>query len=191
VRSRVMNHNRAIPPLLLLLAAGCGYRVVRGDNPFGAEKIAVIPFAEEEPIGISGVVARELAALLARDGVHIVMSPEHADAVLSGTVLSEQTSKSPVAATGTTVPAYRIAVTVEAHLKRHNEKLWSGQANSRDSFLPARAPQSNDWDTQHAQTHTLQTDANRRQALERLAVDLAHTLHQQLVIDGELSRGGN
>jgi outer membrane lipopolysaccharide assembly protein LptE/RlpB len=167
---------------LALLIASCGYTVVRGDAPFGAHRIAVIPFQEDEPIGLSTELSRELAVLLAADGVHVTANAESADGVLTGVVLAAASSISPVAASGR-IPAYRLRVVVRARLIDGERELWTASVNANDSFLPSESPAS-------VETQTLETEANRRRALGRLAVSIARDLHQQLVIASSVKQAG-
>jgi hypothetical protein len=159
----------------VLVASGCGYTLVSGRAPFGARTIAVVPFQEAVPVGLSGELSRELARLLAAEGVQLARNRSEAEAVLTGEVVSARTATSPVATAGTRIPAYNLEAIATARLLDGERELWSARAAAGDVFLPSESANT-------VETQTLETEANRRRALSRLAVALARELHQQLVM---------
>jgi hypothetical protein len=150
---------------------GCGYKLVRPCAPFGASPVAVVPFLEDEPVGIAPDLAQALAELLAASGATLTNDRHAADAVLTGRVLTITTA--PVANPSATIQMYRVTVTLLATLTRGKTELWRSQLTVSDDFLPATpAPL--------APTTELATEANRREALRRLARAAAQSLADQL-----------
>src|SRR5687768_7898377 len=72
-------------------ATGCGYGLMHGAAPFGAQRVAVVPFAEQQPIGMAPEMAGHLARLLAAGGVTLVLDQGEADAVLTGRIVAGNT----------------------------------------------------------------------------------------------------
>jgi DNA polymerase III subunit delta len=102
---------------LAICLLGCGYRVVGASPPFGMARLAVLPFAENSPVGLSPGLAGALASELAASGVAITTDVTSADGVLRGLVASADVAKSPTSTDpAARIPAYRLAVRVEAQL---------------------------------------------------------------------------
>jgi outer membrane lipopolysaccharide assembly protein LptE/RlpB len=169
-----------LAPLWALGLAACAYNVVSGSAPFGARRIAVVPFVEDEPIGLSADLAAALAERLANDGVQVVSDRELADGVLTGRVVSASTQRSPAVGSQTAVPAYDVTTRVEAVLNRGDRVVWRAALSLREDFLASQTG---------TDTQILATEANRRRALHRIVEQLARELHQRLVLastlDGE------
>lgn len=152
------------------LVLSCGYTSIRGPV-FGAERVAVLPFAENQPIGVGADLAEQLGKLLAADGVRLSSSETRADAILRGTVVRTYARASPTARGGA-IAAFSLHLSVRAELLGKNgEILWADTVSEESNFLSSP-------DT--AVDGTLQTEANRRRALYRLAGELAAQLHSNL-----------
>jgi hypothetical protein len=173
---------QALLVAVLTGAAACGYTVVRSRAPFGAGRIALLPFQEEAPVGLSADLSAALSQRLAAGGVQLSHDPNTADAVLGGTILSERTFASPVRDPAASIPAYTIMVRIRAHLLRRGETLWSAELEASETFLPSSS------DTPK-QTQLLETEANRRRALHRLAEQMARAIHEQLTLESAASEG--
>lgn len=167
----------------LVLGTGlmhCGYAVIGTRSPFGLERIALVAFAEDESVGLGPVLASALARELATEGVTLVPFDRDASGTLSGTILAEQTVKSPVAGVGAHIPAYQITLRIRAVLSdKAGKTLWSTEVSLNDSFLPAGSEAS-------PTTKTAETEANRRRALQRIAERAARMIHECLVVDSAL-----
>ncbi len=152
-------------------AAGCGYQMIQADAPFGVRTLQLVPFVEEEPVGLAADLGAALAAALARGGVQLTGDRRTSDGQLTGTIVSENTYKASLEAT---VPAYEVQLVVHVELRRAGAVVWTTDVSASEAFLPAT--------TDDADTQTLGTEVNRRKALARLAVRLADIIHERLVI---------
>jgi hypothetical protein len=152
----------------------CGYQVLRADRPFGAARLTLIPFAEDVPVGLSPDLALALGRELAAQGVALTLDPAVADMKLSGRVVTSSTLRSPAAGVGAPVPAYDIRVQILATLvDRAGKQLWATQVDASEGFLPSVTPSDNT---------LLETEANRRRALLRLADTAAHAIVERLAV---------
>ena len=149
----------------------CGYQTVYGKKPFGLSTLALVPFAEEEAIGIAPDIAQELSVRLAAGGMQLVASQDAADGVLTGVVVLARTEASPIA--GANTPSYGLAVLIRAQLANQKGVLWKKDLWVRDDYLPNR-------DRTNI-AYTLATETNRRQALSRIAIKAAEELHRELL----------
>lgn len=163
--------------LCLWIALGsCGYRFVRSDKPFGVHYIAVVPFAEPEPVGIAPDLTHELARLLAAGGMVVIPNRSGAQAILSGEVLGFSASQSPIKSPGENIPAYRVSISLKAHLVNvHGKTLWTTRVSAGEDYLAqgGRTPET-----------VLVTEANRRRAIKRLAETTARRIHEELILAG-------
>ena len=154
---------------LALLLAGCGYHMAGpGDLPGKANTVAVTMLINRS--GESGLEAKVTNALLdeiTRRRQDLVVSVEHADAILSGTIdsLSTQTS----ARSGTLTAAQRkVVITVSLTLKdRTGEVLWQGSHITAEQDFPVAGAKP-------------QTEANRRAALNEVARRVAEYAYDRL-----------
>ena len=155
--------------LLTLLAGACGYRPVSLAHPFGAQSVAVMPFVEHPPVGISDVLAARLGAALRAGGARVATATVDADAVLEGEL--RVTSRP-----GTTLQAvqvYHVDGVIDARWRgRDGAVCWSGQVSASESFLPQGTP---------GLRQPAATETQRRMALQRLAEALALRLEHALV----------
>lgn len=162
--------------LLGALQLQCGYRMLRSDAPFGASRIAVMPFVEQQPIGLTAELSHNLLQRLAQGGVDVVTDSRRAQAILTGT-LSLYTVPG---ATLQAVQLYNVDAVVHAELiDTQGQILWQQDVTVRESFLPpdpGQAPQP------------LTIESRRRVALARLAERAAHALHDALVVAGSATR---
>lgn len=168
---------RRLAPLVVLGSAACAYSVVSSGAPFGVHRIAVVPFVEDEPVGLSADLGVALAERLAAGGVRIVPNRETADGVLTGRIISASTQRSPTVGAQTAVPAYGVTTRVEAVLSRGDAVVWRTQLVVREDFLASQTG---------GDTETLETEANRRRALHRIVEELARELHERLVVASAL-----
>ncbi len=143
--------------------------------PFGAKSIAVVPFDEMEPVGVGSEVAHELSLLLGSSGVRLSASTSSVDGVLRGIVLDSRTTASPVSEPGQPIRSYQISLLVRATLESPEGKpYWSAEVPVRDDFVPADVGST-------AATAPLSTEANRREALKRVAREAARALYDELM----------
>jgi hypothetical protein len=151
-------------------AGGCGYHVVSGAAPFGAHTLAVVPFAEQQPLGLAPEMAAHLGRLLAAGGVHLALDEAEADAVLTGTIVATHAPST----TLKTVQIYTVGTLVHAELRdAHGARLWAGDVTLREDFLPTDPIQD---------IQPLVSETNRRTALRRLAERAAVAVHEALVV---------
>lgn len=155
-------------------AGGCGYAIVQTGPVFGAQEIAVVPFVEDEPVGIAGDLATALAERLAAAGITLTPSRDRAGAVLSGRIVAVGTSTAPISDPTLPITIYRVNLVVLATLTRGKQELWHTQVVLNDDFLP------NLNNTEPAAD--LGTEANRRESLLRIIRSLAQSLTDQLRI---------
>ncbi|MBI3180245.1 MAG: hypothetical protein HYZ27_11325 [Deltaproteobacteria bacterium] len=163
---------RALWVTALALSA-CGYTLVRGDRPFGAGSIMLVPFREDAAIGISPALSEKLAAGLTAQGVRVVREESLADAVLSGQVLDETWRLSP----GSRAQAYQVTLRVRAELVgKDGTSLWENEVVVNDDFLTVTGDELD----------LLATESNRRLALARIVNRVAAELLEQMTLAGSL-----
>jgi hypothetical protein len=156
------------------LASGCGYSVVQNRQPFGLTTIAVVPFAEDEAVGIAADLAQELSQQLAAGGTGLALSESGADGVLSGTVLAARTGNSPVSRIGQMAPSSSLVVMLDVVLRSHGREVWRRTVNVADDYLPGGG----------YNTALLATETNRREALRRIAGEAARQIYKELLYAG-------
>jgi outer membrane lipopolysaccharide assembly protein LptE/RlpB len=172
--------------LLLLVTAvtGCGYTFLSTAAPFGRSTITVIPFREQEPVGISQSLAHHLALRLAQGGVSVQSSPSTSAATLSGKVISARVSPSPASAVDVSVPSYRVQVQLQVVLSDNQGTiLWKRDYNLKDTFLAAKTASTPD--------SILVTEAYRRRTIERLAAESADQIYQDLILSSSIQTPGD
>lgn len=175
--------------MALTAAAGCGYHVLATNQVYGMTAIAVVPFAEDMPVGLSTQLAYELSSRLAAGGLHVVTDESAASAILSGRVISAISSVSPVAQFNATVPAYDMTVTLTVELVPKNGKaIWKKRMVIREDFLAAGTIASGTATGPQADP-TLATEVNRRRALLRVAEQAAQDIVDALLIDSTTAPG--
>jgi hypothetical protein len=157
----------------LVVLAGCGYAPLVTAAPFGAQRIAVLPFLEDEAVGIAPDLLQELSTLLAQGGTTLTVDRQHADAVLTGTVTESRAAPAPGFAS--VVSSYELSIVVKAKLVRADDTLFTTTVTATDDYLTSR-----DGTT----SAPLLTEANRREAVRRLARTLARQLYDQLAMAG-------
>ena len=165
----------------LLAAAylsGCHYHLIRSEAPFGAAKIAVVPFLETNTVGLAPALAQHLTRLLAAGGVALAWDTDDAQAVLDGT-LHVSTGAN---ATSLSVSTYQLNATVHATLTdKDGTVLWSTTLGVKEDFLPASASTA---------PQPMATETNRRMALHRLAERAAAQLHETLLVASAMAPPG-
>ena len=155
-------------PLVLSLQA-CGYGPVRSDVLFGASRIALMPFAESNSVGLAPLMADHLARLLQADGVVLTLDPDRAQAVLDGRI---DVATRP-SATRAGIQSFQLSAVIHAELHdRDGKVLWSGGSSASEDFLPVLG----------SDVQPLFTETNRRFAIHRLAEQAAHRVHAALSI---------
>ncbi len=151
--------------------SACGYTLLRGDRPFGASAIMLLPFREAAPVGVSPLVTEALSARLLAEGVQLVRAADHADAVLSGEVVDETWRLSP----GAQAQAYQVTLRIRAKLVgKDGASKWESEVLVSDDFLTVSG----------GELDLLATEANRRRALVRMAERAAAELCEQMVMAG-------
>lgn len=164
----------------MLCTATCAYSLVGTKAPFGAHRIAVVPFVEDEPIGLSAQLATALVERLASDGVRVVLRRETADGVLTGRIISASTRPNPSSGLGSAAPAYDVTARVEAELHRGDKVVWRTLLDAREDFLASQSS---------TDTQTLEIEASRRRALHRMVEQLARELHERMVLADAMHNG--
>lgn len=160
--------------VLVVVLAGCGYRVVSSRAPAGVSHLALEPFAENEPVGVSAPLSTELARLLVSGGVSLGPLEAASTAKLTGRVTSAKTRVRGVANVRSPVPAYEVSINVEARLvSAQGNELWRGAVSVTDDFLPTGAYEPGDM---------LATEAARTRALGRIAERAARELYERLLM---------
>jgi outer membrane lipopolysaccharide assembly protein LptE/RlpB len=155
-----------------LAVAGCGYAVIQNRTLFGAHTIALVGFVEDEPIGIAGDLSTMLASRLAASGVTLSNDADHADAVLTGRILSAGTTTAPIRDPTLPITIYRVNLVVLATLSRGKTEVWRAQVAVSDDFLPSLV------NTESAAD--VATEANLHEAVLRLLRNVAQNLTEQL-----------
>lgn len=168
---------RSLAPVLVAFAlagSACGYRVVHGPALLGVSTVRVTPFAEEEPVGLSLPLAEALANRLAQSGLAIDTS-DGAEATLQGRVVSAGSTVNPTLRVGSAIRAYNFMVRLEAELQSSDgTSLWRGSARVQEDY---RATANS-----REAFGNLETEANRRRALHRLAESAADQLVEQMLL---------
>ena len=151
----------------------CGYHLVGYDSPLGIKTISVVPFVEEEPLGLSADLTAALCERLASEGLILTTNRAEADGVVVGRVYDARSASS--ASNTRQIQVFQLIAKVEAQLKdKRGQKVWSKTITLEESFLPYKQGGANG---------ALGTDANRRLALRRFAKEAARRLHSAFVID--------
>ena len=165
--------------LALGLALGhlsaCGYGWVQRPAHLQQPCIAVLPFVERPPVGISLALAAALQRQLLSEGVTLCPQLEAAPARLDGTVaVLSQASITPRAGG---VSAWQVTASLDAELRASDDRLlWRGQVQVREDYLPAALPEVG------PAVQPILTENNRRTALLRLADSAAERLHERLML---------
>jgi hypothetical protein len=159
---------------------GCGYGFTAGDKPFGSSRLAVMTFAEWEPLGISPEITRYFSEIAAHEGADIVFDSANADERLEGVVRQGRTNALPIADPQAAIAGYQIIVDVDARLvDRAGTVLWASTLTFSEDFLPGPA-------TVGPQQATLGTEASRRRALDRVAQRAAREIYDRIVVSSAL-----
>jgi len=149
--------------------AGCGYTSLHHGTPYGVRRLALVPFGEQQPLGMSPDLAHALALELAACGVELVPSRSDADGVLSGEVTNIMTLPSTV---GSGVAAYGVRALVGATLNVGGRVVWTTAQWVADDYQPGSG----------GLEYSLATEANRREAVRRMAVAAAQQIRTALVL---------
>ena len=164
--------------VLLLISASCGYRSLSSATPFNVSSITIIPFHENEPVGLSQSLANYLAIELAQSGVTLSKSTPPTGAILSGNIHSASMSATPTSAVDRTIPSFQINLRLSVTLEDAKGRiLWKKSYGLSDSFLQdfRKEPES-----------VLVTESNRRVALNRLSQVAAKQIYSDLMISHSL-----
>lgn len=151
----------------------CGYNSISGNNLFGAKRMLIIPFAENQPTGMGARVNQHLTYFLTASGMEITQNQDDADVILTGIISTSAGSN----ATRIGVQTYILGAGVHATLKRVRDGsiLWEQGADAREEFLPIGGG---------IDTQPLLIETNRRVAIVRVAENLAKQLHAALLFAG-------
>jgi hypothetical protein len=175
---------------IAIVVCGCGYHAVNTTQLYGFDTIAVVPFLEDVPAGLSSELASDLSARLAAGGLHVVGDESAAGAVLTGRVINATSAVSPVAHFGGSVPAYDLIVSLVVDLVPQGQKpVWHRQFVVREDFLaaqPTTLPASGS--PLPPSDITLATEANRRRALARVAATASGEIVDALLLDSTVRR---
>ena len=166
--------HRYILGTLLLLLTGCGYRLLSSPTPFNASSVTIIPFHENEPVGLSPILANYLSLQLAQSGVALSNSSNDTGATLTGYIKSAGIVATPTSALESAIPSFQINLKLTVKLEdAKGRTLWNKAYTLTDSFLQdlKREPES-----------VLVTESNRRVALNRLAQLASEKICSDLMI---------
>ena len=155
--------------LLLVAAAGCGYRFSGGgDFPFGIKKIFVPMFANRTgEIGVEHIVTNDFIYEFTRSDKVEVADKESADAILSGVVATVSTET--VSRTGSqNALERRVTVYLDLSLAdRRGNVLWAVKRVSDD-------------ETYEVQSIKLSTERRKLTAIKVLSRRMAETVYNLL-----------
>lgn len=164
--------------VLLLITASCGYRALTSATPFNATSVTIIPFHENEPVGLSQSLANYLAIQLAQSGVALSKSLKPTGAILSGNIKSAAIVATPTSAVDSAIPSFQINLKLAVKLKDAKGRiLWKKSYTLSDSFLQ---------DLNKESESVLVTESNRRVALNRLSQAAAEQIYSDLMISHSL-----
>ncbi|MCY1079760.1 LPS assembly lipoprotein LptE [Archangium lansingense] len=176
-----MSRMRVVGWVLLLSAAGCGYRFTpRGTGlPGGVRSVCAPVFSNNtaEP-GLELLFTRSMRQELVRAGV--LGGTGACEATLEGVVLGVGSMPTAIAEPvfqGNTQSAppqlasYRASATVLLQLKRDGQVVATAEVSGTEDFLPGTASVSGD---------VLEVEANRQSALHRLAETLMREGYDRL-----------
>ncbi len=159
--------------LAAVALSACGYQPLVTAAPFAAQRLVVLPFLEDDAVGLAPDLAQELSTLLARGGATLTVDRDAADAVVTGMITRVRAEATP----GLTslVSAYELTVEVSMRLVQKDATLFATTLSATDDYRASAAdePQS-----------PLYTEANRREAVRRLAARLARQLYDRLSMAG-------
>lgn len=158
----------ALCALWLCCVPACGYRLLRAGPVFGCATLAVQPFREEGPIGLTGPLAAALTTRLMAIGAAVHHDPRRADGILSGSIALSTVP----GATLSTVQIYNVDAIATATLHdATGQLLWRHDITLRESFLP---PDPGSF------PEPLTLETRRRVALARLAERTADAIAEAL-----------
>jgi len=164
--------------VVLLTSASCGYRPLSSATPFNATSVTIIPFHENEPVGLSQSLANSLAIQLAQSGVALSKSLKPTGATLSGNIKSAAIVATPTSAVDSAIPSFQINLKLAVKFKDSKGRiLWQKSYTLSDSFLQ---------DLDRQPDSVLVTESNRRVALTRLSQAAAQQIHSDLMISNSL-----
>lgn len=168
---------RALAAVLALVGHACGYTVVQAGPPFGAERVAVVPFVEDEALGVAADLATELAQRLAGSGVALTTDRAGADAVLSGRIEPLGVGAAPVSSPSVPMTLFHLTLVANVTLTRGKAELWRARVVASDDYQ-ALDPGS------YAQLSgaDLGSESRRREALRRASRSLARAIAEQLAL---------
>ncbi len=169
---------RYILGTLLFLLTACGYRLLSSPTPFNASSVTIIPFHENEPVGLSPLLSNYLSLQLAKSGVALSNSTTDTGATLSGYIKSAGIVATPTSALESAIPSFQISLKLAVKFEDAKGRiLWNKSYTLTDSFLQdlKREPES-----------VLVTESNRRVALNRLAQSAAEQICSDLMISHSL-----
>ena len=156
-----------------MTCSGCGYHILQAPAPFRQTHLCVHPYGENMPFGLAGELTHHVDRLLAMQGITLSRACHAEDALLSGLVVAATTGISPNGI-GIRISAYQLSASILSILRAPNgDVLWQFQTDARENFLP---PQN------QVVFDALAIEANRRNALVRLAQNAAHTIVAQLIV---------
>jgi outer membrane lipopolysaccharide assembly protein LptE/RlpB len=162
----------AVGLAVLVMLAGCGYRFQGQDRglPGGAETIAV-PILENPTLEpeLGALLAAAIRDQFARTAAVRLVPTEDAASVLRGRVRSFEADTVAFDPQGLAVE-YRATLTLDLVLTDHagDRILWAD-------------PQLVSTDTYRASSDPLVTEANRREAIRRLAADLGRSVRDRVL----------
>lgn len=158
--------------------AGCGYGFAEAQAPFGGSRVAVLTFAEYEPLGIAPDIARYLAELAGHEGATIVFDSAKADETIKGVVRQGRTAALPVVDPAAAIAGYQIVVDIDAQMvDKDGTVLWASTMSFSEDFLPGAGNPSQ---------LALGTEASRRRALDRVAQRAAREIYDRIAMSSNM-----
>lgn len=155
----------------LAMSACSHYHVVGATRPFGMQRVAIVPFAEDVPIGTAADIVQSLAEELAQSGLELTTDTKRADGVLRGTVVAANAGPNLSSIGG--IASYTLSLSVRAELlDRNATSIWSTQVSVAEDFPYAGK----------SAFPALGTEANRRMSATRLGREAARAIHLRLML---------
>ncbi|MBX7114682.1 MAG: hypothetical protein K1X64_10185 [Myxococcaceae bacterium] len=155
---------RTLVALLLCFSAGCGYRFVRpgGELPNGIRALQVPVFKNEtSESGAEAVFTQAFREQLMRAGT---LGDDDADGRVEGTLLS--VTGAPLMVSPGRFPSYRLTATVSVTLLQTGKRIRQATLTQHEDYLSG--------------ADILFTEANRQNALRRLAQNVMREAYERL-----------
>ena len=168
--------------VLAFLNIDCGYTFIQAHKIAHGTDIAVLPFLEKEPIGITLELTEQLSTKLASGGMKLEQQEKMASLILTGEIAALTMG---YVLTPERIVAYTLQTTIKSELIDQNKKiLWSEEIQVQEDFPGDIGDLAGA--LKLPENQSLALEEQRRRALRRLAVRAAEEIYQKLLLTSYL-----